>query len=61
MDHLDLPTRSIPEHGHTPPPPAVLSARRAEFVRRLKASGRMERIRRQASRQPARARFVLIP
>lgn len=59
MDHLKLPSPGVPEHKHTPPPPAVLSAWRAENVRLLKESGRMTRIRKQASRQPAAARFVL--
>jgi hypothetical protein len=54
-----LPSRDIPEHKHTPPPPEVLSARRAETIRRLKESGRMKRIREQASRQPSAVRFTL--
>ena len=58
MDLLKLPVRDVPEHKHQRPP-EVLYAWRAETIRRLKESGRMARIRQQASRQPAADRFVL--
>jgi hypothetical protein len=59
MEILDLPRFDIPDHKPKVPPPAVLHDWVLANLRQLRESGRIERIRRQASRRPVEARFAL--
>ena len=59
IDRLDLPDFDARERKAKRPPPDVLYEWMADNIRRLKESGQMQRIRRQASRQPSPTRFVL--
>ena len=59
MEFPDLPRFDIPEHKPKVPPPEVLHDWMLANLQFLRESGRLARIRRQASRRPAAARFAL--
>ncbi len=60
IDLPALPVFNIPEKlNNKKLPPEVIQAWMAENLRHLKESGQMERIRKQKSRQPVEAWFVL--